>query len=162
MKNNKVLDERLLFEKKKIESDVFKILYFGLIIGIILQKALYDAPFYQYAAELVLVMVAGAYYAFKSIYVGNNICNESYNEQTNVIITSFVCGIATTIIATALNLINIGIGEMGGLTNVIISAIITLFVGTTITFIVFEGFYLLNKKRQKEIEAKYNNEDEEI
>jgi hypothetical protein len=61
MKKVNIQDERIVYQKRKIGSDAFGIIYFGLIISILLQQFMFDAPFSQYAAEFVLFVVAAVY-----------------------------------------------------------------------------------------------------
>lgn len=160
MKKVNIQDERIVFQKRKIGSDAFGIIYFGLIISILLQQFMFGAPFSQYAAEFVLFMVAAVYIVVRNIIVGNNLFGDSSNEQKMVIINSLVCGVTIAAITTTLNSVNFGLGKMGGLTGIALTAFITFASGALASFIGFEFLYIINKKRQKQIDDKYNDADE--
>lgn len=160
MKKVNIQDERIVFQKRKIGSDAFGIIYFGLIISILLQQFMFGAPFSQYAAEFVLFMVAAVYIVVRNIIVGNNLFGDSSNEQKMVIINSLVCGVTIAAITTTLNSVNFGLGKMGGLTGIALTAFITFASGALVSFIGFEFLYIINKKRQKQIDDKYNDADE--
>lgn len=51
---------------------------------------------------------------------------------------------------------------MGGVSGVAMTAIITFVSGALITFIGFELLYLINKKRQKHLDDKYDDKEEWI
>jgi len=160
MKKVKIQDERIVSQKRKIGSDAFGIIYFGLIISILLQQFMFDAPFSQYAAEFVLFMVAAVYIIVRNIIVGNSLFGDSSNGQKIVIINSLVCGVTIAAITTTLNSVNFGLEKMGGSTGIALTAFITFASGALVSFICFEFLYIINKKRQKQIDDRYNDEDE--
>lgn len=160
MKKGNIQDERIVSQKRRIASDAFGIIYFGLIISILLQQFMFDAPFSQYAAEFILFMAVAVYIVVRNIIVGNNLFGGSFKGQKIVVINSIVCGLTITAITTTLNAINIGLEKMGGATGITITALITFSCGALVSFICFEFLYIINKKRQKQIDDKYNDTDE--
>lgn len=160
MKNINIQDERIIFQKRKIGSDAFGIIFYGLLISILIQQYMFDAPFPQYAAEFILFMVAAIYVVCRNIIVGNNLFNNSFKGQKIVVINSVVCGLTIAVITTTFNTMNYGFEKMGGATLIAITAFITFFCGALTSFIGFEILYILNKKRQKQIDDKYNDSDE--
>lgn len=160
MKKVNIQDERIVSQKRKIGSDAFGIIYFGLIVSILLQQFMFDASFSQYAGEFVLFMVAAVYIVVRNIIVGNNLFGDSFNGQKMVIINSLVCGITITAISTTLNSVNYGLEKMGGSTGIALIALFTFASGAFVSFIGFEVLYIMNKKRQKQIDDKYNDADE--
>ena len=160
MKKINIQDERIISQKRKIGSDAFSIIYFGLIISIILQQLMFDAPFYQYAAEFILVMVAAIYIVVRNIIEGNDLFNNSFIGQKLVVINTIVCALTITAITITLRTINYGLAKMGGLTDIAITSLITFSSGALISFIAFELLYIINKKRQNQIDDKYNDSDE--
>ncbi|MCF8019323.1 MAG: hypothetical protein K9L62_07930 [Vallitaleaceae bacterium] len=160
MKKTNIQDERIVLQKRKIGSDAFGIMYFGLIFSILLQQFMFDAPFSQYAAEFILFFVAAIYVVARNIMVGNDLFNNSFKGQKIVIINAIVCGFTITSISTTLNTINEGIEKMGGTSGIVITAFITFIVGALTSFIGFEILYILNKKKQKKIDEKYMDVDE--
>lgn len=160
MKKDNIQDERIVSQKRKIGSDAFGIVFYGLLISILIQQYMFDASFSQYAAEFILFVVAAIYVVFGNIIVGNNLFNNSFKGQKMVIINSVVCGLTISVITTTFNTINYGFEKMGGTSLIAITSLITFFSGALTSFIGFEVLYLINKKRQKQIDDKYNDIDE--
>jgi hypothetical protein len=160
MKKDNIQDERIVSQKRKIGSDAFGIVFYGLLISILIQQYMFDAPFSQYAAEFILFMAAAIYVVCRNIIVGNNLFNNSFKGQKMVVINSVVCGLTISIITTTFNTMNLGLEKMGGIPLIAITSLITFFCGAITSFIGFEVLYILNKKRQQQIDDKYNDSDE--
>ena len=75
-------------------------------------------------------------------------------------INSVVTGIVVAVIVTAFNSINYGLEKMGDAAFIAVIAAITFACGALVSFVAFEFLYLINKKRQKQIDDKYNNSDD--
>lgn len=160
MKNVYIQDERIVSQRRKIGSDAFGILYFGLLISILLQKFMFNASFSQYTAEFILLMVSAIYVASRNIIVGSGLFSTDFRGQKLVIINSVVCGLTISAVATTFNVINLGLEQMGGAKGIAITALITFTSGLLISFIAFQLLFMINKKRQKQIDDQYNDTDE--
>ena len=160
MKKNIIQDERVLYQKRKIGSDAFVILYLGLLLSILIQQFVFDASFSQYAAEFILLMVAAVYVVVRNIIIGSDIYSNSFGGQKLVVINSIVCGATISAITAALNVANLGMEKMGGANGLIITSMITLICGAVASFVAFEVIYIMNKKRQKQIDDKYIDTEE--
>ncbi len=160
MKKIDIQDERIILQKRKIASDTFGIMYFGLIFSILLQQFMFAAPFSQYASEFILFIVAAIYVVTRNIVVGNDLFNNSFKGQKIVIMNTIVCGFTISAISTTLNTINEGMEKMGGPRGIVITSLITFVVGSLVSFIGFEFLYTLNKKRQDQIDSQYNDSDD--
>lgn len=155
MKNIKIQDERILSQRRKIQSDGFGVLFFGLLISIVLQKFIFDAPFSQYASEFILLMVAAIYVEARNIIKGSGTYNMDFSGQILVVIHSVVSGLAIAALATTFNTINLGIEQMGGAGGIAVASLITFAFGSLISFVVFQILFMINTKRQKQIDEKY-------
>lgn len=160
MKKSNIQDERIILQKRKIGSDAFGIVFYGLLISILIQQFMFGAPFSQYAVELILFILASIYVVIRNIAVGNNLFNSSNNGQKMVVINSIVSGLTIAVITTILNTINFGLGKMGGTFDIALTVFITFICGAIASFIGFELIYIINKKRQRQIDDKYNDIDE--
>lgn len=160
MKNQIQQDERVLAQKRKIGSDAFNILLIGLMISVLIQQYLFNAPFTQYAVEIVLFIAASIYVIIRNLIDGNDLFASKKGGQAIVIINSLVCGLTVAVINTILNYMKysetvklpivINTGLVGGIT----------FISATITaFFVLELVYLVNKKKQKNIESHLNDNE---
>lgn len=67
MKNNKIQDERILLERRKIQSEAYEWLVVGLMISIIVQQFFMNAPFAQYAVEFFALIGCGGQYNVKNL-----------------------------------------------------------------------------------------------
>ncbi|MEA4813293.1 MAG: DUF6773 family protein, partial [Oscillospiraceae bacterium] len=103
MKKHIQQDERVLAQKRKIGSDAFNILWIGLLISVLVQQYLFNAPFAQYAVEFVLFIAASIYIVIRNLMVGNDLFRSPKGGQVIVIINSLVCGLTVAVINTILN-----------------------------------------------------------
>ena len=73
MKENiQLQDERVMEERRKIQSRGFSLLIWALLISLLLQMFM-QAPFSQYAAEFWLLFGCGAYQMIANVHHGFNI-----------------------------------------------------------------------------------------
>lgn len=158
MKKAEIQDERIVFQKRKIGSDAFGIIYFGLIVSILIQQFVLEASFIQYAAEIILFMVAAVYVVVRNILVGHNLFGESSNGQRMVIINSLVCGLTISAVTTTLNSIKYGVDKMGGTTGILLVGVITFLSGSLVSFVGFKMLHIMNRKRQKQIDDKFRKD----
>lgn len=160
MKNKIQKDERVLAQKRKIGSDAFNILWIGLIISVLVQQYLFNAPFLQYAVEIVLFIMASIYIIIRNLIDGNDLFSSKKGGQSIVIINSLVCGFTVAIINTILNYMQYSETFKLPITiNTVLVAGITFISATATAFVALELIYLMNKKKQKNIES-YLNDNE--
>lgn len=157
MKNVNIQDERIVSQRRKIQSDAFGVLFWGLLISILLQKFMFNASFSEYTAEFILLIVSAIYVEGRNILVGSGSYSIDFSGQTLVVIHSFVSGLAIAAIATTFNAINLGAEQMGGASGIVITTMITFASGALISFIVFQFLFMINKKKQNQIDEKYND-----
>ena len=157
MKKGRVQDERIISQRRKIGSAAFGIVFYGLLVSMLIQQFVFDAPFSQYAAEFILFFVAAAYIVVGNIRAGNDLFYGGHNGQKIVIINSLVSGFAMAAIAVVLNTLKYGFGQMGGAALMATTALITFFCGTLLAFLGFETIYIFNQRKQKQMDDKYND-----
>lgn len=157
-----IQDERVIAQKSKIGNEAFNIVWIGLIISVFVQQYLFDAPFIQYAVEVVLFIVAAIYVIVRNLLVGNDLFVSKKGKHMLVIINSLVCGIAVTIINTLLNYIKYSDASPLPIgLNTLLVAGITFLCATITAFIILEILYQVNKKKQDIIETELNANDEQ-
>ncbi|GAA0751406.1 MULTISPECIES: DUF6773 family protein [Clostridium] len=153
MRNQKIQDERILMQKRKIGSDAFQITFYGLLLSVLVQQYMFNAPFSQYAVEIILFIAISIYIIIRNIMVGNDLFESSKHSQKIVVINSLVSGLVIAIINTTLNYIKLGdLFKTNSLNTILISAM-TFLCATIISFIGFEILYLINKRKQKQIQS---------
>lgn len=161
MKKHIQQDERILAQKRKIGSDAFNIVWIGLLISVLVQQYLFDAPFIQYAVEIILFIAASIYIVARNLLGGNDIFASKKGSHMLVIINSLVCGITVTIINTILNYVKYSHATPLPIDlNTVLVAGITFVCATITAFVPLELLYLANKKKQEKIETLLNADDE--
>lgn len=159
MRKQKIQDERILAQKRKIGSDAFQILFYGLLLSVLVQQYMFNAPFSQYAVEIVLFIAISIYIIVRNIMVGNDLFESSKHNQKLVVVNSLVSGLVVAIINTTLNYLRLGDLFKKDIANTILISAITFLCASIIAFVAFEILYVVNKKKQKQIELMLNNED---
>jgi uncharacterized membrane protein len=159
MRNQKINDERVLAQKRKIQSDAFSVLFFGLLLSVLVQQFIFHAPISQYLVELIFFLSSSIYLLVRDILNGNDIFSNQSSKKI-IIINSFVCGLTITIIHTALNYLKLGSLFTTDFSNTLLISLTTFLCTTTIAYIGFKLLYTVNMKRKQQLETKFNDEDE--
>ncbi len=148
MKSLENQDERILMQKRKVHNEAFQLLIYYLLIAIVVQKVIFNAPFYQIIVELVGVVGASFYVEIRNLLLGRDI----YSTNTTIIVKgSIILGCGCTILLRI----------MAGITDMQI--LLVLFLYTTISFASFSFlFYYLNRKKQDKIEEELNKDEDDI
>lgn len=155
MKKQKVTDERILAQKRKIGSDAFQIIFLGLLASILIQQYFLKAPFSQYAVEFIFMVTGSVYVVLRNFVEGNDSCNSGKGASKLLVINSLICGLTIAVVNAVLHYV-----AFGEVLSVVLFIVITFFAATISSFVVLKLLQLVNKKRQKNIEA-HLNEDEE-
>ena len=85
-------DERVLEERRKIQSRGYSILVWGLLISLLVQQ-LMQVPFAQYAAEFVLLMGCSVYQMIANVRRGFNIWGGQTQRKGRAVLTAIIAGI---------------------------------------------------------------------
>lgn len=155
MKKQKVTDERILAQKRKIGSDAFQILFLVLLASILIQQYIFKASFSQYAVEFVLFVSSSLYVLIRNFMAGNDIFDSAKSSQKLIVINSLVCGVVVAVVSALLN-------EhlfKSGIASALLAIFITFLCATVASFAVLKLFYLANKNRQKNIETHMNDDE---
>jgi len=160
MKREKIQDERLLAQKRKIGSDAFQILFYGLLLSVLIQQYMFNAPFSQYAVEVVLFLVTSIYVVIRNLMVGNDLFTSNKLGNKLVIINSVVCGLTVAVVNTTLNYLKYRDLFKTDIVNTMLVALITFLSASFIAFVPLETLYIINKKKQMQMEAKLKDEED--
>ncbi|HII4498632.1 TPA: DUF6773 family protein [Clostridium perfringens] len=148
MKNNKIQDERILLERRKIQSEAYGWLVVGLMISIIVQQFLMNAPFAQYAVEFFALIGCGGFISIRNLTKGIDIWNPNGEGKKKILLNTVVSGIASVILFAILS----------GQYNV--KNLALYFVSFLLFFFVFRSVMInINKKKQQIIDNKLNEDD---
>lgn len=160
MKKKKIQDERVLSQKRKIGNDAFQIISLGLFLSVLVQQYIFDAPFSQYAVEMILLITVSLYVIVRNIMVGNNIFDSNKVNQRVVIINSIICGIIITIVNTILNYIKFRDIFITDIVNSVVVSLVTFVCASFVSFVVLQILYVINKRKQIQIEIQLEDDDE--
>lgn len=160
MKKKKIQDERVLSQKRKIGNDAFQIISLGLFLSVLVQQYIFDAPFSQYAVEMILLITVSLYVIVRNIMVGNDIFNSNKVNQRVVIINSIICGIIITIVNTILNYIKFRDIFTTDIVNSVVVSLVTFVCASAVSFVVLQILYVINKRKQIQIEIQLEDDDE--
>lgn len=160
MKKNKIQDERVLSQKRKIGNDAFQIISLGLFLSVLVQQYIFDAPFSQYAVEMILLITVSLYVIVRNIMVGNDIFDSNKVNQRVVIINSIICGIIITIVNTILNYIKFRDIFTTDIVNSVVVSLVTFVCASVVSFVVLQILYVINKRKQIQIEIQLEDDDE--
>ncbi len=160
MKKQSTQDERVVIQRRKIQSDGFGLVFFLLLASVMVQQFIFDAPFEQYAVELFCFLGMSCYMIIRNLAVGNNLFGESKRAKYTPLIYSIVAGIAATAINGVLNYSRYAekYQETGiGLFFAVLG--ITFISATLLTFVVLSCFGFLNKRKQSKIQKWLDEND---
>ncbi len=161
MKRKMSQDERVLEQQHKVSSEVEGILMIALFISILLQQFFLDAPFKQYAVELICLIGALIYKIVRYITLGLDINSEGKRARIMPYIISIMGGIIVTIINGILNYIRYAEHyKKDGISYFIPTLVVTFISATIFCYFVISFFYLLNKKKQDKIRKQLDEEEE--
>lgn len=148
MRNNKIQDERIIFERRKIQSEAYVWLVYGLLISIIVQQFFLKAPFAQYAVEFFALIGCGLYISIRHFKEGIDIWNPKGDSKKKLLLNTVISGVASVVLFALLS----GQYDMENLGS--------YFVGFVLFFFVFRSAMIaLNKKKQEAIDNKLNKEE---
>ncbi|WP_346046322.1 DUF6773 family protein [Paraclostridium tenue] len=153
-------DERVLSQKRKIGNDAFQIISLGLFLSVLVQQYIFDAPFSQYAVEMILLITVSLYVIVRNIMVGNDIFDSNKVNQRVVIINSIICGIIITIVNTILNYIKFREIFTTDIVNSVVVSLVTFVCASVVSFVVLQILYVINKRKQIQIEIQLEDDDE--
>lgn len=97
MEENKIQDERILLEKKEIQSRGYEWIIYILTITIIVQQFFMQAPFSQFAVEIFLLIGCAIYNVIANYRRGIDIWNPCGSGKGKIFISTIVSGAACAI-----------------------------------------------------------------
>ncbi len=97
MKGNAIKDERIIAERRKIQSTGYSILVYALLISILVQQFFLRAPIEQYLAELIILIASGIYNAYGHYKKGIGFWNPSDHGMMETFKIALLSGIALVI-----------------------------------------------------------------
>lgn len=155
-----IQDERTTAQKRQIASETCSLLLLALLIAILVQQYVLNVPFANYAAEFICFFGACCYLLIRNIASGINLYSRKTTGIKPVLISSLICGLTICVVTGMANYTRYG--ENATLHIWLITFAITFLCGTAAAFLGFSIIHYLNNKRQKDIEAELDEEEDNI
>ena len=151
MKNVKDKDERVIAQRRKIQSDGFQLLIYALLLSVVVQQIFLQSPPSQYMAELLCLIGAGFYSLIRNLNLGNNVFGDDSDSSKSILKNALLYGLGSVVFAALLT------GEKN------IGYLLSYFLTFTV---VFSGInYLFNyisKKKQDKIKRELDIDEDNI
>lgn len=160
MKKEFINDERDTSQRRKVGSETCNLLMIGLLLSLLIQQTVLDAPFAQYAAEFICFFAASLYIVARNFALGTDFIIRREKNRKWLIISSLVGGLTMTALLSFANYV-----EYGDKHNFITFTGTILIFFITSTALMFFGFsllYTLNRKRQMKIAKKLDEEENDL
>lgn len=157
MKKNTMIDERALSQKQKVGSEAASLLFIALLISLVYQQFVLDAPFSQYAAEFFCFFGASLYILVRSLILGNDFYTGKKKNKKWLLISSLVGGCTMGGLLFLQNMDRYGDKHTTG--SAVATAAILIFTSTALMFAGFSLLFLLNEKRQARIDRELDQEE---
>ncbi|MEK3747236.1 DUF6773 family protein [Paenibacillus sp. FSL E2-8871] len=148
MKNSKMNDERIVSQRRKIQSDAYHILVYCLLISILIQQFIMNAPFAQFAVEVFCLIGIGIYITIRHLSDGVDIWDSKSHTNKRLLLNSIISGG----ICVSLLIVLAGERNVWSIILIFVSFIIVYF----LTHLVLRN---INKKRQQQIDNDLGSDD---
>lgn len=155
-----IQDERTLAQKQKIGSETCTLLLLALMLAILVQQFVFNAPFAHYAAEFICFFGACCYLIIRNIASGNDLFSRKSTGGKLVLLNSLVCGFTICVVTGISNYARYGDKTTPSI--LFFTLAITFLCGTATAFLGFSIIHYLNNKKQKSIEDKLDEEEDKL
>ena len=153
--NNNINDERILSERRRIQSRGYTYIIYALVLSIVIKMVFMDASFEMYASELIILIGSGLYMIIANYLKGINIWSINANDGTNRFSKNLIiAGVISIILNDNLKKYT-GIG----ITDSKMTAIVYSVSWITIFSVISIVMYYLNKKKQEKIDKQLDDEE---
>ena len=153
--NNNINDERILSERRRIQSRGYTYIIYALVLSVVIKMVFMDAGFEMYASELIILIGSGLYMIIANYLKGINIWSINPNDGTNRYDKNLIIA---TVISIILN-DNLKKYTGIGITDSKMTAIVYSVSWITIFSIISIDMYYLNKKKQEKIDKQLDDEE---
>ena len=153
--NNNINDERILSERRRIQSRGYTYIIYALVTSIVIKMVFMDAGFEMYASELIILIGSGLYMIVANYLKGINIWSINPNDGTNRYTKNLIIA---TVISIILN-DNLKKYTGIGISDSKMTAIVYSVSWITIFSIISIVMYYLNKKKQEKIDKQLDDEE---
>ncbi len=148
MNDKQILDERILAERRKIQSRAYAYIVYILLIAVIWQKFFMNAKFAQYSVELFILIACGIYNIIANYIKGIDIWNSVQVSKKQIFLNTVISGL----IVSTLYAVFSGQHEFYNLAIFFLTYVLLFFViRYVMTF--------FNKRKQEKINKELDNDE---
>lgn len=151
--NNNINDERILSERRRIQSRAYSYIIYALVLSIVIKMVFMDAGFEMYASELIILIGSGLYMIVANYLKGINIWSINANDGTNRFSKNLIIAGVISII------LNDNLKKYIGFEDSKLSAIVYTVSWSTVFSIISIVMYYLNKRKQEKIDKQLDDEE---
>ena len=145
-------DERIVAQRRKINSEAYGILMIVLLCSMLVQQLLLNAPFEQYAVEFICFFAMSFYVIIRNISLGLNIYGEGKRARAIPFVNSLVAGITVTVINGILQYTRYAETYKEEGTGYFIVVLAVTFISATVAaLVVMLALNYINRKKQENI-----------
>lgn len=159
MKKKNLPDERVMTQRRQLQSEAFVILLSVLLISIVVQRFLLDAPFQQYAAELVCSIAILFYLSIRNIALGGDLLGNIEREKNIALISGLVVSILVTAIHGVASYTQYRVHFEHHKGFFIASLAIFLISTSFLSFVLIYPIYKLCKNKQAKIQKQLDKDE---
>lgn len=153
--NNNINDERILSERRRIQSRGYTYIIYALVLSIVIKMVFMDAGFEMYASELIILIGSGLYMIVANYLKGINIWSINANDGTNRFSKNLIiAGVISIILNDNLKKYT-GIGIADSKMTAIVYSVSWITIFSIISIVM----YYLNKKKQEKIDKQLDDEE---
>lgn len=150
MKHSTIKDERILQERRKIQSTGYAWIVIILLASVIVQQFFMHAPFAQYAVEFFLLIGCGLYNTASTLKKGIDIWNPAGHGKKKLLLSTIGTGIISVIFLAFLS----GEHDVKNLAFYFVTFVVGLYIFRMIMI----G---INKRKQQAMDRILDEEEEE-
>ena len=151
--NNNINDERILSEKRRIQSRAYAYIIYALVLSIVIKMVFMDAGFEMYASELIILIGSGLYIIIANYLKGINIWSINMNDGTNRYIKNLIIAGVISII------LNDNLKKYTEIEDSKMTAIVYSVSWIGVFSVISIVMYYLNKKKQEKIDMQLDDEE---
>lgn len=160
MKKQNLQDERVVAQRRKINSDAYGILIIALLCSILVQQFLLKAPFQQYAVECICFFGMSLYIIIRYMTLGLNLYGEGKRTKANTFVNCIVTGIVVTAINGVLNYTQYAEKyNKDGIGYFIAVLAVTFISAAALAAVVLSCLNYFNSKKQAKIEKQLDEKE---
>lgn len=162
MNNHNMRDERVVSQRLKINNEAYGIIMVVLIVSILIQQFLLDAPFTQYAAEFIAFFGISIYVIVRNMTLGLNLFGDGKRAKKIPWINSIVLGMTVTAINGILNYSKYSEHYQADGIWLFLAGLLIMFVSVSaLCFALLFFLNYLNRKRQKKIDEQLDEDEQQ-